>query len=129
MDRIKCVADLAGRVMLAAIFVIAGTGKIGGYAGTQAYMESMGVPGMLLPLVISVELGGGLALIAGWQARLTGLLLAGFCLLSALLFHTDFSDQTQAIMFWKNVAIAGGLLLLVANGAGRWSLDARRHAG
>ncbi|RMF96178.1 MAG: DoxX family protein [Gammaproteobacteria bacterium] len=128
MDRIDHIADLAGRLMLAAIFVISGIGKIGGYAGTQAYMESMGVPGILLPLVIIVELGGGLALIAGWQARLAGFLLAGFCLLSALLFHNDFADQTQAIMFWKNVAIAGGLLLLVANGAGRWSLDARKEA-
>jgi len=128
MDRIDHIADLAGRLMLAAIFVISGIGKIGGYAGTQAYMESMGVPGILLPLVIIVELGGGLALIAGWQARLAGFLLAGFCLLSALLFHNDFADQTQAIMFWKNVAIAGGLLLLVANGAGRWSLDARKQA-
>lgn len=128
MDRIDQLADLAGRLMLAAIFVISGIGKIGGYAGTQAYMESMGVPGVLLPLVIIVELGGGLALIAGWQARLAGFLLAGFCLLSALLFHSDFADQMQAIMFWKNVAIAGGLLLLVANGAGRWSLDARQQA-
>ena len=89
-------------------------------------MESMGVPGMLLPLVIAVEVLGGLAVMLGWQARVAAFLLAGFSLLSGILFHADFSDQTQTIMFLKNLALAGGFLIVVAQGAGPLSMDARR---
>lgn len=125
MNALQTLAAPAGRVLLSLIFIQAGWGKISGYAGTQAYMESAGVPGMLLPLVIAVELLGGIAILLGWQARITAFLLAGFTLLSALLFHFDFGDQGQAIQFMKNLAIAGGFLLIVAHGAGAWSLDAR----
>ncbi len=119
--------NLTGRIFIAAIFLIAGIGKLGaGYAGTQGYMESMGVPGILLPLVIALEIGGAILVIAGLFTRVTALALAGFTVLSALLFHADFSDQMQMIMFMKNFAIAGGFLFLAANGAGAWSLDARR---
>lgn len=121
-------ADLAGRVLLATMFLLAGLQKIGGFAGTQAYMESAGVPGALLPLVIALEIGGALAIIAGWRTRLTALLLAGFTLVAAFLFHRVPGDAMQAILFLKNLAIAGGFLLLVARGAGGWSLDARRAA-
>jgi putative oxidoreductase len=121
-------ADLAGRILLATMFLLAGLQKIGGYAGTQAYMESAGVPGALLPLVIALEIGGALAIIAGWRTRLTALLLAGFTLVAAFLFHRVPGDAMQAILFLKNLAIAGGFLLLVARGAGGWSLDARRAA-
>jgi putative oxidoreductase len=114
-----------GRVLIAAIFVNAGISKISAYAGTQAYMESQGVPGALLPLVILVELVGGIAVIVGWQTRIAALLLAGFCLASAVLFHLDFDNQTQAIMFMKNVAIAGGFLFLVDHGAGALSIGNR----
>ncbi len=120
--------NLAGRILLALIFLMAGLNKIGGYAGTQAYMESAGVPGALLPLVILVEVGGALALIIGWQTRLAAWALAGFTLLAGLLFHNDFGNQMQLIMFMKNLAITGGLLILAANGAGAFSLDARRGA-
>ena len=82
------------------------------------------MPGALLPLVIALEVGGALAIIVGWQTRIVAFLLAGFALLSALIFHSHFADQVQMIMFWKNVAIAGGFLLLVAHGAGPLSLDA-----
>jgi putative oxidoreductase len=109
---------------LSAIFLLAGASKIGAYAGTQAYMESMGVPGFLLPAVILLELGGGLAVVLGWQTRLAAFLLAGFSVLAALLFHANFTDPLQSILFMKNLAMAGGLLLLVAGGAGAWSLDA-----
>lgn len=126
MQQLAPIATLAGRVMIAAIFVISGIGKIGGYAGTQQYMESMGVPGALLPVVIAVEIGAGLAVIAGWQTRLAALLLAGFCVVSAAIFHADFGDQMQRILFLKNTAIAGGFLFLVAFGAGDWSVDGRR---
>ncbi len=121
--------NLAGRILLALIFLMAGLNKIGGYAGTQGYMESHGVPGALLPLVILVEVGGALALIVGWQTRIAAWALAGFTLLAALLFHNDFGNQMQLIMFMKNLAITGGLLVVAANGAGAFSLDARRGAG
>ena len=118
-------ADLVGRIFMALIFLSAGFSKIGGYAGTQQYMESQGVPGMLLPLVIAVEIAGGLAMIAGWRTRPFALALAGFCLLSGILFHANFGDQMQMIMFMKNVAMAGGFLVIYAHGAGELSLDHR----
>lgn len=122
LDRIEPWITLAGRVLISAIFVTAGWGKIGAYAGTQAYMEAAGVPGALLPLVILAELGGGLAVVFGLLTRLAALGLAGFSLVSAVLFHGD-ADPAQQIQFMKNVAMAGGFLFLVARGAGRFSLD------
>tara|TARA_R110000772_G_scaffold172927_1_gene284830 strand:- start:1316 stop:1660 length:345 start_codon:yes stop_codon:yes gene_type:complete len=112
---------------MALLFIPAGAGKISGYAGTQGYMESMNVPGILLPLVIIVELGGGIAILLGWQTRIVAFLLAGFCLVAALLFHLQPDDQMQMILLTKNVAIAGGLLFLVANGAGAFSIDRWRQ--
>jgi len=105
---------LAGRLLIAQIFLMAGINKIGGYAGTQGYMESMGVPGALLPLVIILEVGGALALIAGWQMRWISIALAGFSILSAVTFHANLTDQVTMIMFMKNLAIAGGLLILAS---------------
>ena len=116
--------SLLGRTGLSLIFIISGWGKIAGYAATQGYMESVGVPGALLPLVIALELGGGLAILAGAFTRWFALGLAVFSIVSALVFHADLGDQMQAIMFWKNFAIAGGFLLLAANGPGPLSLDA-----
>jgi len=118
-------AKLAGRLMLALIFITAGWSKIGGYEGTAGYMQSMGVPGMLLPLVIITELGGGIALAIGAFTRWAALALAGFCVLSAALFHGDFSQGMNSIMFWKNVAIGGGMLYVFASGAGALSVDAK----
>ena len=120
-------ADLAGRVLIASLFLITGIGKITGYAGTQAYMASQGVPGALLPLVIALEVGGGLAIVLGWHTRLVAALLAGFSIAAALIFHAG-GDMTQQLMLMKNFAIAGGFLFLVARGAGEWSLDARTAA-
>jgi putative oxidoreductase len=116
--------SLLGRVGLALIFVISGLSKISGYAATQQYMDSMGVPGALLPLVIALELGGGLVILAGAFTRWVAIALALFSIAAAALFHANFADQMQAISFWKNVAIAGGFLLLAANGPGALSLDA-----
>ena len=126
---LQTLAAPAGRVLLSLLFLMAGLGKIGDIAGTQGYMTAMGVPaaGVLLPLVIALEVGGALALIVGWQTRLVAFLLAGFSLLSALIFHHDFSDQMQMILFLKNVSIAGGLLVVVAHGAGALSIDNRRR--
>jgi len=122
----KDVSVLAGRILLALIFILSGWGKISGYAGSQQYMESMGVPGALLPLVIAVELGGGLAVAFGLLTRLAAAGLAAFCLVAAAIFHTDFANQMQFIMFMKNLAMAGGFLVLTAYGPGAFSVDAWR---
>ncbi len=124
-----------GRFLLAFIFIMAGAQKITGYAGTAAYMEMMGVPGALLPLVILTELGGGIALLIGWQTRLVAFLLAGFNILSGVIFHLvpsfgleGMAAQGEMISFMKNVAIAGGMMMVVALGAGAFALDNRKTA-
>ena len=125
-NSVHAVSQLAaplGRGLLASIFIVSGINKILGYSGTQAYMEAMGVPGFLLPVVIALEVAGGIAVLLGWQARLSAFLLAGFCVLSALLFHSNLSDQMQMLNFMKNLTIAGGFLMIVAHGAGKYSLD------
>jgi putative oxidoreductase len=127
MNTQQNLADLVGRVLIAAIFLFAGLNKIGGYEGTQGYMEAMGVPGELLPLVIAFEVAGAIAIIVGWRTRLFALLLAGFSVVSAVIFHRVAGDPMQFILFMKNLAMAGGFLFLVARGAGEWSLDARRE--
>lgn len=119
--------DLVARILLSHIFLISGVTKIPGYAETQGYMEAYGVPGSLLPLVIATEILGGLSVLLGWKTRWGAIALAGFTLLAAFFFHTDFSDQAQMINYMKNLAIAGGLLLLVIRGAGPWSIDGRKH--
>jgi putative oxidoreductase len=118
-------SQLSARVLLGHIFLLAGLSKISAYEGTQGYMEAMGVPGSLLALVILLEIGGGLAIIVGWQTRWTSYALAAFSVASAVIFHSDFGDQTQMVMFMKNFAIAGGFLLLSVHGAGAYSLDSR----
>jgi putative oxidoreductase len=118
-------ANLVGRILLAHIFLFAGINKITGYSGTQGYMEAMGVPGMLLPLVIVLEIGAAIALIIGWQTRWAAYALALFSIVTALIFHSNLSDQIQMILFMKNWALAGGLLVLAANGAGAFSLEQR----
>jgi putative oxidoreductase len=124
----KAGTQLTGRILMSAIFITAGIHKIGAYAGTQGYMESAGVPGILLPLVILLEIGGGLVMLLGWQARCAALLLAGFTIISALLFHANLADQMQSVLFMKNLAMAGGLLLLAAGETHDWSIDARQKA-
>jgi putative oxidoreductase len=127
-------SNLVGRFGLSAIFVLSGFAKLGaGYEGTQGYMEAMGVPGGLLPLVIFAEIVGGLAIAAGLLTRWAALGLAVFSVASAFLFHFQLADQMQFINFFKNIAIAGGFLVLAANGAGKFSVDgliaARRAKG
>ena len=123
MKFIENYSSLTGRLLISAIFLTAGISKISGYEGTQGYMEAMGIPGGLLPLVIITEIIGSLAIIVGYKTRITAFLLAGFSIISALLFHANFGDQIQSILFMKNFAIAGGFLFLVANGAGYVSFD------
>lgn len=125
MSNLQTYAAPMGRILIGMLFVMAGVMKISGYAGTQGYMEAMGVPGMLLPLVILLEVGGGMAIIVGYKTRIAAFLLAGFSLLAAILFHADFANQVQMTFFLKNVAIAGGFLILVAHGPGAYALDNR----
>jgi len=122
-SKLESSAELVGRVLLGSLFLLSGLSKLGAYGATAAYMSSAGVPGALLPAVIAMELLGSLAVIVGWKTRVAAGLLAGFSLLAAFLFHNNFADQIQMIMFLKNVSIAGGFLLLVAKGAGPVSLD------
>ncbi len=111
------------RVLLAVIFIMAGLEKIINYAGALQYMGSASLPGFLLPLAIITELGGGLAILAGFMTRWAALALAGFALLSALLFHLNFADPIQSIMFMKNLAIAGGLMALAVAGPGASAVE------
>lgn len=123
LDRLsKSFAPVFSRTALSSIFLISGLTKLSQYQGTQAYMDSVGVPGALLPAVIAFEILAPLAVIFGWYARFAAFLLAGFSLVTALLFHFNFADQIQSIMFMKNVAIAGGFGLVVAYGSGSFSL-------
>lgn len=121
-------ASLAGRVLLSAIFVLSGISKVSAPAGMIGYIESVGLPFPTLALAIAilVEMVGGIALILGYRTRLVAAGLALFSVATALAFHNELADQSQFIHFFKNIAMAGGLLQVAAFGAGRFSLDARR---
>lgn len=116
-----------GRVLIAAIFIISGLNKIADPAATIGYIESAGLPFAPAALIVAalIEVGGGFALIAGFRTRFTALVMAGFTLVAALAFHAHFADQNQFIHFFKNIAMAGGLLQIAAFGGGRFSLDRR----
>jgi len=126
MNALSPLAMLAGRVLISFMFILSGLGKITGLEGQQGYMEMMGVPGILIYPAILVEVLGGLAVLIGYQARIGALLLAGFCVVSGVLFHFDPSDQMQMISLYKNFAIAGGFLFIVAMGPGKLSLQGRK---
>ena len=123
-------AALAGRILLALLFITSGFAKLTGYEGTAGYMQSAGLPlvNLLLPLAILVELGGGLALAFGWKARISAAALFLFLIPTTVIFHAYWAapaDQVmmQQINFWKNVSIMGGMLAVVAFGAGAWAFD------
>lgn len=120
-------AALVGRVLLSAIFILSGVSKLADPAGTTAYIAMAGLPLPQVALVgaIVVELGGGLALLVGFNTRLAAAALAAFSLIAAAFFHSALGDQNQFIHFFKNIAMAGGLLHVVAFGAGRISFDRR----
>ena len=126
---------LIGRLLFALLFLPAGISKIGGFAGTVGYIGSKGLPMAELGAVIAiiVEVGGALALIAGFGTRIAAVVLAAFTLVATFFFHNFWGvpvDQAmmQQLMFYKNIAVVGGLLVLAAHGAGAWSLDAKRQA-
>jgi putative oxidoreductase len=123
-------AALIGRTLLAVMFLLAGYGKIGGFAGTAAYIASKGLP---LPEVLAagtivLEIGAGLALLLGWKARWAALALALFTVLASVLFHNYWAmpadqQRMQMLMFMKNLAVTGGMLMVFAFGPGAWSID------
>ena len=120
--QLNALLAVSARALMSLIFIGAGYSKLIGYAGTQSYMEAMHVPGALLPLVIALELGGGIALLLGLQTRLVAGLLAGFSIITGFIFHGG-ADQMNQIMLMKNFAIAGGLLAFVRTGAGAPAID------
>jgi putative oxidoreductase len=135
MTPLQSTTVLVGRILLGLIFVLSGFAKISGFDGTAGYIASKGLPlpHLLAALTIVVELGGGLALMAGLYTRQAVVALAGFSLLTAIVFHNFWAapqgeQMMQQINFMKNLAIAGGMLVVAAFGPGRLSVDARRLA-
>jgi putative oxidoreductase len=118
--------DPVARSLMAAIFVLSALGKLGAPVETQGYMAAFGLPGLLFWPTLAFELGAGLLLIAGLFTRTLAVVLAGFSLATACVFHAQFADQIQMIMFLKNVAMTGGFLLLAKDGAPGFSLDTLR---
>ena len=115
--------DLVGRVFISGVFLLSGFNKIGNYEGTVGWMESYGLPGFLLIPAIILEIVAPILIIIGYQTRIAAGALSLFCIATAIIFHTDFSDQMQFIAFMKNLALAGGFLFLVVNGAKGYCLD------
>jgi putative oxidoreductase len=107
------------------VFVAVGINQMKSYAGTANYMQTMGVPGGLLPLVLLLQLGGGIGVLLGFATRAASLALASFCLVATLIFHHNFSDPVQIALFLKDLSMAGGFIALAVAGAGPVSLDAR----
>ncbi|MCM2342780.1 DoxX family protein [Rhodoferax sp.] len=125
--------NLAARLLMVALFLPAGIGKLTGFAGTVGYISSVGLPFPTLAAAMAaiVEIVGSLALLAGFGTRIAALVLAAFTLVASFFFHAYWgvpADQAfmQQLLFFKNIAVVGGLLAIAANGAGAWSLDARR---
>ena len=123
MEQFKSYSPLIARLLIGGFFLLAGVGKAADIAGTAGYMEMVGIPGLLAWPAALFEIALGLSLIVGFQVRLAALAGAAFCVATAVLFHTDFADQTQMIMFLKNFSIAGAFLMFFAHGAGKLALD------
>ena len=117
------ILDLIGRVFISGVFLLSGFNKIGNYDGTVGWMESFGLPGFFLIPAIILEILAPILIIIGYQTKIAAGALSLFCLATAIIFHTDFSDQMQFIAFMKNLALAGGFLFLVVNGAKGYCLD------
>ena len=125
MDRIKLTGgvDLLGRLMLAALFLNDGWTVVNNYGATAEYLSQFGVPPLMLIPALILQVVGGLLVAVGWNTRLAALALSFFCISTALIFHNQFDDPNEVIQFWKDLAIAGGFLILAAHGAGAFSLD------
>ena len=117
------ILDLIGRIFISAIFLLSGINKIINYEDSLDWMESFGVPGFFLVLAILLEIIAPLLIIVGYKVKISAALLSLFCIVTAVIFHTDFSNQMQFVSFFKNLGLSGGFLFLVINGARDFSLD------
>ena len=117
------IADLVGRILISALFLLNGIFKINNYDGTIGWMESFGMPGIFLIPAIILEIAGPVLIIIGYKTKLAAGLLSLFCIATAFIFHNDFANQMQLTSFLKNIALAGGFLILFVNGAKGFSLD------
>ena len=117
------ILNLIGRILISSVFLISGFNKINQYDGTIEWMESFGVPGILIIPAILLEIIGSLMIIIGYKTRVIATLFSIFCIILAIIFHHDFSNQMQLVSFLKNLALAGGFLFLVVSGPGKISLD------
>ena len=117
------VLDLIGRVLISSLFLVSAYNKIFSLGGSMSWMEGFGVPGFLIYPAIMLEIILPIFIIIGYKARISAGILAIFCLATAFIFHLDFSNQTQAFSFLKNIGLAGGFLFIVANGTRDWSVD------
>tara|TARA_B100000579_G_scaffold403907_1_gene388297 strand:+ start:430 stop:798 length:369 start_codon:yes stop_codon:yes gene_type:complete len=117
--------DLLGRILISGIFLLSGFNKIGNYEGTVGWMESFSLPGILLIPAIVLEIIAPILIIIGYKTKIAAATLSIFCIITALIFHNNLSDQMQLIAFMKNFALAGGFLFLVVNGAKGYCLDKR----
>ena len=117
------ILDLVARVFISLIFLLSGINKIGNYEGTVGWMESIGMPGILLIPAIILEIVAPMLIMIGYKVKISAALLSVFYVATAIIFHSDFSDQMQFISFMKNIGLAGGFLFIVVNGAKDFSLD------
>ena len=117
------ILDLIGRIFISLVFLSSGFNKIGNYEGTIGWMESFSMPGIFLIPAIILEVGAPILIIIGYKVKISAALLSLFCITTAVIFHNDFSNQMQFVSFMKNIALAGGFLFLVVNGAKDFSLD------
>ena len=117
------ILDLIGRIFISGIFLLSGFNKIGNYEGTIGWMESFDIPGFLLIPAIILEIVAPILIIIGYQTKVAAAALSLFCIATAIVFHNNLGDQMQFIAFMKNIALAGGFLFLVVNGAKGYCLD------
>ena len=122
-DTMRDAGLFAGRCLLVFIFLHEGVSLVGNYAGAAAYMQKSGVPSLFLPAVIALQLGGGLLIATGVLTRLAALAFTAFCISTAVVFHWQFASQNELLHFQKDLAIAGGFLVLACSGPGNWSLE------
>ena len=119
--------DLIARIFISLLFLINGYFKTQNYDGTLDWMENFGIPGFFLIPAIILEIAAPILIIIGYKTKIAAALLSLFCLTTALIFHTDFSNQMQITSFLKNIALAGGFLFIVVNGSKKFSLDKKRN--
>ena len=117
------ILDLTGRILISLIFLLSGINKIGNYEGTIIWMESSGMPGIFLIPAIILEIAAPILIMIGYKVKISAAFLSLFCIATAIIFHTDFSNQMQFVSFMKNIALAGGFLFLVINETKEFSLE------